>query len=76
MAPLIVKWNQTEEEVFLRFAHRDETRSSSWGRPLADRECTFKHLGWMSRHQGSASSRRGGFSLDIPFYRTCPGTSL
>jgi len=60
MAPsLQLKWNHRREEHSHRFILRNEA-TASWGRPLVDRACTFKRLGWMPRQKsfGTESTPR------------------
>jgi hypothetical protein len=66
------KWNHRGEEAYLRCARGDEPDTLGLRKTTLRVECPRKQWGLnaeitMDRHP----TERGGFSLDIPFYRTC-----
>jgi hypothetical protein len=71
-------WNHREEEAFLRFTHGGKRN-----RTLGLRKTTLGVGGYVQTFglnaetkKGSAPTRRGAVSLDIPFYRTCPSEAV
>jgi len=68
-------WNHREEETFLRFTRRNEISDSALSKTTLESRVHVQKVGLNAEQsiKVSASSRRGGISLDIPFNRRLSG---